>query len=59
MTLTVRLFGLEMIHVELTDAADIEPTDAGYDHDVVSTNLDAEVDGDTACGFVTPGVGCE
>lgn len=55
MELTVRMLGLEVLHVEVcTDPAD--GADGGYDRDVVSTAVDGEPDGDVALGFVPPGV---
>lgn len=56
MTLTLRVLGLELLMLDITTDP---PDDTGYDHDVVSTALDAEPDGDVACGFVAPGVECE
>lgn len=53
MTLTVSAPGWTF-HVEL--CADQADDEAGYDHDVVSTSLDAEACGDVAMGFVPAGV---
>ena len=51
MTLTVRLFGLELLHIH---ASTEDQAEAEYDHDVVSTAVDSEPCG--AMGFTTPGV---
>ena len=52
MTLTVRLFGLELLHIEAS--TEDQGDEAGYDHDVASTAIDAEPSG--ALGFTSPAV---